>query len=71
MYYAYILKSDRDPTVLYHGFTSNLRKRLTYHNSGANPSTRAMASGIIGGWQHSGWHRATGSDSPWHEKTSA
>ena len=32
MHYAYILKSEKDPTVLYHGFTSDIRERLAAHN---------------------------------------
>jgi predicted GIY-YIG superfamily endonuclease len=47
MYYAYILKSTKDPAVFYHGFTSDLRKRLSVHNRGANPSTRAMLPWIV------------------------
>jgi putative endonuclease len=42
MFYAYILRSQRDANVFYHGFTSDLRKRLNAHNTGANVSTRAM-----------------------------
>jgi len=42
MFYAYILRSQRDASVFYHGFTSDLRKRLDAHNMGANVSTRAM-----------------------------
>ena len=42
MHYAYILKSENDSSVLYHGFTSDIRQRLAAHNCGANLSTRAM-----------------------------
>jgi putative endonuclease len=42
MFYAYILRSQRDANVFYNGFTSDLRKRLEAHNAGANVSTRAM-----------------------------
>jgi predicted GIY-YIG superfamily endonuclease len=42
MYYAYILRSEKDPTVVYHGFTEDLRKRLETHNRGGNRSTSAM-----------------------------
>jgi putative endonuclease len=42
MYYAYILRSAQDPETLYHGFTSDLKRRLAVHNSGGNPSTRRM-----------------------------
>jgi len=41
MFYAYILRSQWDANVFYHGFTSDLRKRLEAHNTGANVSTRA------------------------------
>ena len=42
MRYAYILQSEKDPSVFYHGFTADVRQRLAVHNSGDNPSTRAM-----------------------------
>ncbi len=42
MHYAYILRSQKDPAVLYHGFTSDLKQRLATHNRGANPSTANM-----------------------------
>jgi len=42
MFYAYILRSEKNPTVLYHGFTADLKARLSVHNSGGNPSTKAM-----------------------------
>jgi len=42
MFYAYILRSPRDASVFYHGFTSDLCKRLDAPNMGANVSTRAM-----------------------------
>jgi putative endonuclease len=40
MFYAYILRSESDPSRLYHGHTSDLRRRLADHNSGDNVSTR-------------------------------
>ena len=42
MFYAYIIRSERNPAVLYHGFTADLKARLSAHNSGGNPSTQAM-----------------------------
>ena len=42
MFYAYILRSEKDSTVLYHGFTSDLKQRLVVHNHGGNASTQAM-----------------------------
>ena len=42
MFYAYILRSERDPKVVYHGFTRDLKKRLEVHNCGGNRSTSAM-----------------------------
>ena len=38
MYYVYLIKNEGDETYI--GFTSNLRKRLEYHNKGMNQSTR-------------------------------
>ncbi|MBU1126765.1 MAG: GIY-YIG nuclease family protein [Patescibacteria group bacterium] len=40
MYYIYILHSVNFGRY-YVGFTSNLKKRLKYHNKGSNRSTRA------------------------------
>ena len=42
MPYAYILRSEQNPDVLYHGSTADLRKRLQAHNLGRNRSTIAM-----------------------------
>ena len=42
MFYAYILRSEKDDSVLYHGFTSDLKGRLAAHNRGTNPSTKSM-----------------------------
>lgn len=39
MYYVYVLKSLKD-NKLYTGFTSDLKKRLEYHNKGLNVSTK-------------------------------
>lgn len=38
-YFVYILQSEKDKKF-YIGSTSNLQKRLTYYNRGANDSTR-------------------------------
>ena len=40
MFYAYILRSESHPDRVYHGHTSDLRRRLMDHNSGDNASTR-------------------------------
>ena len=34
MYYAYILRSEADPSQIYKGLTEDIEKRLDYHNSG-------------------------------------
>ncbi len=39
MYYAYILRSEKSPDETYIGSTSDLRKRLTEHNSGESIHT--------------------------------
>ncbi len=41
MFYACILRSEKNPAVFYHGFTADLKARLSVHNSGGNPSTKA------------------------------
>jgi putative endonuclease len=40
MYYTYLLRSESHPTETYIGSTSNLRSRLSAHNSGKSPHTR-------------------------------
>jgi len=42
MFYAYILRSEKVPEFLYHGFTTDLKSRLAVHNAGGNVSTREM-----------------------------
>ncbi len=39
MFYVYILKSLKDNN-LYTGFTSDLKKRIEFHNQGLNTSTK-------------------------------
>lgn len=39
MYYVYILQSSKKPNWLYKGSTSDLKRRITEHNSGKNFST--------------------------------
>ncbi|MBU6500805.1 MAG: GIY-YIG nuclease family protein [Patescibacteria group bacterium] len=39
MYYVYILKSSKTGKY-YIGYTSDLKKRLNYHNNGRTPSLR-------------------------------
>lgn len=40
MYYVYVLLSHKD-SKFYTGFTKDLRKRVSEHNSGEVPSTRS------------------------------
>ncbi len=40
MYYVYILRSKKYNNRIYKGFTTNLKKRIFYHNSGKVGSTR-------------------------------
>lgn len=40
MFYVYILKSAKD-SLLYIGYTSDLKKRIAEHNDGKNRSTKA------------------------------
>ena len=40
MYYTYLLRSESHPTETYIGSTSDLRKRLSAHNSGKSPHTK-------------------------------
>ena len=39
MYYVYLLRSLQDPTQIYIGHTSNLKKRLSDHNCGTTTHT--------------------------------
>jgi putative endonuclease len=39
-YYVYVLKSYKD-NLLYIGYTTDLRKRVTDHNNGLNRSTKS------------------------------
>ncbi|MFA6382789.1 MAG: GIY-YIG nuclease family protein, partial [Candidatus Buchananbacteria bacterium] len=39
-YYVYILESELVDKELYIGYTNDLRKRLTQHNSGSSQSTK-------------------------------
>ena len=48
MYYAYILRSEQDPETLYHGFTSDLKRRLAVHNSGGNPHAGCARGDLLG-----------------------
>ena len=43
MFYAYILRSEKNPERLYYGFSSDLKKRLNIHNQGGNLSTKTGA----------------------------
>ena len=39
MYFVYLLKSINNPEENYVGYTTNLKQRLTVHNSGGSPHT--------------------------------
>ena len=39
MYYVYILKSIKFSNQIYIGFTRNIDKRISHHNSGSSPHT--------------------------------
>ena len=39
MLYVYLLRSCKNPKHRYKGITSDLKKRLRYHNAGKNRST--------------------------------
>lgn len=39
MFYTYIIQSINTPSKRYIGHTSDLKQRLSYHNSGKNKST--------------------------------
>lgn len=39
MHYVYILQSEPEPARWYTGLTSDLRTRMTEHNSGRSPHT--------------------------------
>ena len=47
MYYAYILRSVKFPSQTYVGSTSDLRKRLTEHNSGKSIHTNKFKPWIL------------------------
>ncbi|MCA9371557.1 GIY-YIG nuclease family protein [Candidatus Woesebacteria bacterium] len=40
MYYVYILRSEKDHK-LYTGYTTDVKKRIAFHNDGMNTSTRS------------------------------
>lgn len=39
MYYAYVLRSRKNPDRFYYGFTADLRERVAAHNRGENKAT--------------------------------
>jgi len=43
MYYVYLLKSLKDFSKTYIGYTSNLKKRLEVHNSGGSSHSKRYA----------------------------
>ena len=42
MYYTYILSSEKNQVKKYYGFTTNLKKRIEYHNAGKVSSTKSF-----------------------------
>ncbi len=40
MYYVYLLKSLKDPSKTYIGYTTDVQKRLSKHNEGGSIHTR-------------------------------
>lgn len=40
MYYVYLLKSLKNPSKTYVGYTNNIEERLQTHNSGGSPHTK-------------------------------
>ncbi len=40
MYYVYFLRSTKNPSKTYIGYTTNLRQRLETHNSGGSVYTK-------------------------------
>ncbi len=47
MYYLYVLQNIDDEHDYYTGYTSDLKKRLAQHNSGAQVSTRGRSWKIV------------------------
>ena len=43
MFYVYVLQSDRESDQIYFGQTSDLRRRLSEHNSGKDTYTKIHA----------------------------
>ena len=43
MFYVYVLQSDRESDQIYFGQTSDLRRRLSEHNSGKDTYTKIYA----------------------------
>lgn len=39
-YYVYLIQSIKDPEIRYIGYTTNLKKRLSTHNSGGSIYTK-------------------------------
>lgn len=42
MHFAYLLRSVSDPTVLYVGYSSDLKSRIAVHNSGGSLHTARL-----------------------------
>ena len=47
MYYVYILRSQRDPSRFYLGYSANLKQRLARHNAGKNPATAGSTWDVV------------------------
>ncbi len=41
MFYAYVLRSRKNPERFYFGFTADLRERVAAHNRGENRATQS------------------------------
>ena len=46
MFYTYVLRS-KEGEHLYFGYTENLKKRLSEHNQGLNPSTKRYGHWVL------------------------
>ena len=47
MYFVYVLKSKKDASKLYYGYTGNLEERFRDHQSGKEPYTRKYRPWIL------------------------
>ncbi len=47
MFYVYLLRSEKDPSRSYIGYTADLKSRLKAHNAGQNHSTLTFRPWIL------------------------